>query len=328
MIEKILDHDDDKGKTEYYVKWKSLFLDQSTWEFESSLTTDEDKAKIEEYKRTIVTRINQSKMAATSVLSMKNKKIEVPPLSDPNFQLRDYQVEGFRWLTFSWYKNRNCLLADEMGLGKTAQTITFLQYLRVTHNIYGPFLIVVPLSTLEHWTREIQRYTGMFCQSFYGTQDERRVIKDHLWYVRDTNGNKFKNVYKFEVVVTTYDVLLLESTTLAGPDWRCLVMDEGHRVKNSDSKTLEKLNKIKARHKIILTGTPVQNNTKELWTLLNILDPVKFKSPDEFLSQFGELKEGDQVMELRKTLAPYFLRRMKEDVDNTIPAKEETIIEI
>jgi chromodomain-helicase-DNA-binding protein 7 len=110
-----------------------------------------------------------------------------------------------------------------------------------------------------------------------------------------------------------------ESSLLLGVKWQCLILDEGHRIKNTDSKLLSKLKELRSEHKLILTGTPMQNNIKELWSMMNYLDPKTFNSCSTFLEQFGDLKQPDQVKELHKTLSPYLLRRLKEDVDKTIP---------
>ena len=163
---------------------------------------------------------------------------------------------------------------------------------------------------------------------FHGTKQSRDVIKEHCWNLRDNKGSVVKGIYQFDAIITSYEMVLTESKLLQTVDWNCLILDEGHRIKNTDSKSLGKLKSFKSSHKVILTGTPLQNNLKELWTMLNFLDEATFDSCDNFLKEYSNLNTKEAVESLHKLLAPYLLRRLKEDVDKSIPVKEETLIEV
>jgi chromodomain-helicase-DNA-binding protein 7 len=171
-------------------------------------------------------------------------------------QLRSYQLEGLNWLIFCWHQRRGCLLADEMGLGKTVQTITFLEHLQRVEGVRGPFLIVVPLSTLPHWQREIEGWTELNVVLYQGNKINRQAIREYEWFYPGTQ------TLKFHILLTTYEMLLAEDwTELAKIHWRVAVIDEAQRLKNQNSKLLQHLKQLQLEHRVLLTGTPIQNNT-------------------------------------------------------------------
>ncbi len=247
------------------------------------------------------------------------------------------------WLNFCWHQRRGAILADEMGLGKTVQSITHLNYLYRYHDITGPFLILCPLSTLTHWLREIEGWTEMNVVVYQGSAPNRQIIRQYEWFYsnpevtsRNAKGastsSRRKNsnaMYKFNVLLTTYEMVLQPDwTELSKIPWKALVVDEAHRLKNKYSKLLERLKLFKFEHRVILTGTPIQNNTEELWTLLNFIEPNMFHSLDAFMQNFGNLQDAEQVSRLHSLLKPHLLRRLKEDVENSIPPKEEILVEV
>ena len=246
-------------------------------------------------------------------------------------KLRSYQVEGLNWMIQSWHSGRNIILADEMGLGKTAQTVAFLHYLHTMCGVRGPFLIVAPLSTIEHWSREVETWSGgVLNQCFYHVaagvgRDVRAFVREWEWYYP---GYK-RNTHKFHVLITTYEVAKADADYLAPIPWEAMIVDEGHKIRGPHSRTKEILqNHLSANFKMLLTGTPLQNNTTELWSLLNFLEPDRWGTAAEFEAEFGELKTHEQVNRLQRVIGPVILRRVKEQVEKSIPKKEETIIDV
>jgi len=249
--------------------------------------------------------------------------------------LRDYQVEGLCWLLRCWYNKRSSIIADEMGLGKTVQVVSFLDHLFEVEQIKGPFLVCVPLSTIEHWKREFASWSHMVSNVYHdagGGRDMRDIIREFLWYYK----GRSRRLLKFHVLLTTYDDLIRDYEELAEIPWRVVVVDEAHRLRNTNSRLLEcmravvskGLNSYGYQHRVLMTGTPLQNNTEELWSLLNFIEAAKFPDFDKFKKQYGIVKTQEQVESLQRRLSPHLLRRVKEDVAKDIPPKEETIIDV
>ncbi|MCO5547372.1 hypothetical protein L7F22_000821 [Adiantum nelumboides] len=217
----------------------------------------------------------------------------------------------------------NCILADEMGLGKTMQAVSMLQNLRVKRKLKGPFLVIAPVSTLGHWQREVESLTNLNCVVFSGSAEDRRIIREYEFYYS-------KSQYiKFNVLLTSFEILMKDQGFLSKHEWQYVVVDEAHRLKSKCSKTTCCLKQLSIRRGglLLLTGTPIQNNTKEIFSLLNVLDSQEFSSEEEFLFKYGDLKKAEQVKDLQdNVLRPRLLRRLKEDVEKSIPLKEETII--
>lgn len=250
-------------------------------------------------------------------------------------RLRDYQVDGVNWLASTWYKRHSCILADEMGLGKTVQIVSYIEHIYRVEKIHRPFLVVVPLSTVEHWRREFLAWTDMVCCVYHDRQRVwRDVMREYEWYFEDRPHTP--DFLKFDVLVTTYDTLIGDFDIIGQIPWRVAVVDEAHRLRNIKGKLLECMKEISARgtlhygfqSRVLMTGTPLQNNTQELWTLLNFIEPYKFPSLEDFQLNFGNMANREQVEALQKKISPYMLRRVKEDVAKDIPAKEETVIDV
>uniref|UniRef100_A0A7M4FJM1 Chromodomain-helicase-DNA-binding protein 7 n=1 Tax=Crocodylus porosus TaxID=8502 RepID=A0A7M4FJM1_CROPO len=314
---------DDNGEpvTHYLVKWCSLPYEDSTWE----LKQDIDQAKIEEFEK-LMSR------------EPEMERVERPPADDwkksessreykNNNKLREYQLEGVNWLLFNWYNTRNCILADEMGLGKTIQSITFL-YEIYLKGIHGPFLVIAPLSTIPNWEREFRTWTELNVVVYHGSQASRRTIQLYEMYFKDPQGRVIKGSYKFHAIITTFEMILTDCPELRNIPWRCVVIDEAHRLKNRNCKLLEGLKMMDLEHKVLLTGTPLQNTVEELFSLLHFLEPARFPSETTFMQEFGDLKTEEQVQKLQAILKPMMLRRLKEDVEKNLAPKEETIIEV
>ena len=216
-----------------------------------------------------------------------------------------------------------------MGLGKTVQSATFLEMVFRT-GIHGPFLVIAPLSTICNWQREFEGWTDQNCIVYHGSQTSRNMIQQYEMFHKDPKtGNLNKKKYKFTALITTYEVLLADCMDMFKDiEWQVCIIDEAHRLKNKKCKLMDGLNMLYLDHIVLLTGTPLQNNVDELFSLLNFLDPNKFCNNQEFLKEFGTLQSEEQVNKLQAILKPLMLRRLKEDVERSIAPKEETIIEV
>ncbi|CBI17533.3 unnamed protein product, partial [Vitis vinifera] len=192
-------------------------------------------------------------------------------------KLKSYQIKGVKWLISLWQNGLNGILADQMGLGKTIQTIGFLAHLK-GKGLDGPYLVIAPLSTLSNWANEIKRFVPSINAIIYhGNRKERDQIR--MKYMPRTIGPKFP------IILTSYEVALNDARKyLRHYNWKYLVVDEGHRLKNSKCKLLKELKLLPVENKLLLTGTPLQNNLAELWSLLNFILPDIFSSHEEFES--------------------------------------------
>uniref|UniRef100_A0A8C1YK88 Chromodomain helicase DNA binding protein 8 n=1 Tax=Cyprinus carpio TaxID=7962 RepID=A0A8C1YK88_CYPCA len=325
-VDRILDesHSVDKDNGEpvvyYLVKWCSLPYEDATWE----LKEDVDEAKVEEFRK-IESRPARLKRTPRPAASAWKKLDESREYKNGN-QLREYQLEGVNWLLFNWYNRQNCILADEMGLGKTIQSIALLSEVFAV-GVQGPFLIIAPLSTITNWEREFCTWTEMNAIVYHGSLASRQMIQQYEMYCKDDKGHLIPGAYKFDALITTFEMILSDCPELREISWRCVVIDEAHRLKNRNCKLLDSL-KMLDHHKVLLTGTPLQNTVEELFSLLHFLEPAQFPSEIEFLREFGDLKTEEQVQKLQSILKPMMLRRLKEDVEKNLAPKQETIIEV
>lgn len=313
----------------YLVKWRSLPYLDCTWERNCDITDDAAIAKFNE--RQIVPDESTWNPLPRPAIRHYAKLETSPPFGEKgDLHLRDYQLEGVNWLLWNWYNSRASILADEMGLGKTIQTLAFLDLLGKSKKIQcrGPFLIVAPLSLIAQWQNEADSWTKMDCVVYHGNNESREIIQEHEFYYLDGEKADKNKPLKFNILVTTYEIAIKDIRLLSRIHWRCMVVDEAHRLKNHQSSLVEKLNSIQRDHCILLTGTPLQNKTEELWALLNFVDSVTFPNLPHFLAKFGNLQDSTQVAELHKLLKPFLLRRVKEDVEKSLPPKEETIVEV
>lgn len=233
------------------------------------------------------------------------------------------------WLVSLYNNNLNGILADEMGLGKTIQTIALITYLMEAKKNHGPFLIIVPLSTLSNWALEFEKWApsvNVVC--YKGSPVVRRIVQNQMRAV------------KFNVLLTTYEYVIKDKSVLSKLPFKYMIIDEGHRMKNHHCKLTQVLNThYLAPHRLLLTGTPLQNKLPELWALLNFLLPSIFKSVSTFEQWFNapfattgekvELNEEETILIIRrlhKVLRPFLLRRLKKEVESQLPDKVEYIV--
>ncbi|XP_026107072.1 probable global transcription activator SNF2L2 isoform X2 [Carassius auratus] len=246
-----------------------------------------------------------------------------------NGTLKHYQIQGLEWMVSLYNNNLNGILADEMGLGKTIQTIALITYLMELKRLNGPYLIIVPLSTLSNWVYELDKWAPSIVKIAYkGTPSMRRSFVPQL-----RSG-------KFNVLITTYEYIIKDKHILAKIRWKYMIVDEGHRMKNHHCKLTQVLNThYVAPRRLLLTGTPLQNKLPELWALLNFLLPTIFKSCSTFEQWFNapfamtgervDLNEEETILIIRrlhKVLRPFLLRRLKKEVESQLPEKVEYVI--
>ncbi|XP_009301392.1 chromodomain-helicase-DNA-binding protein 3 isoform X1 [Danio rerio] len=352
MVHRIINHSvDKKGNYHYLVKWRDLTYDQCTWE--------RDELDIPEFAlhKTAYWRHREAVMKEDPEKPRKMRRREEndeapsTPVNDPTIKYEEqpefvtetggtlhlYQLEGLNWLRFSWAQGTDTILADEMGLGKTIQTIVFLYSLFKEGHTKGPFLVSAPLSTIINWEREFEMWApDFYVVTYTGDKDSRAIIRENEFTFDDTAVKGGKKAFKlrreapikFHVLLTSYELVTIDQNVLKSIDWACLVVDEAHRLKNNQSKFFRRLNDYKIDHKLLLTGTPLQNNLEELFHLLNFLTPNRFNNLEGFLEEFADISKEDQIKKLHDLLGPHMLRRLKADVFKNMPAKTELIVRV
>lgn len=238
--------------------------------------------------------------------------------------MRSYQVQGLNWMVSLHHNGLNGILADEMGLGKTLQTISFISYLKHYRDISGPHLVVVPKSTLQNWAREFERWTpDVNVALVSGSKEERQEIIQNRLIPGD-----------FEVCITSYEICLIEKSALKKFSFAYIVIDEAHRIKNVDSILSQIVRSFQSRGRLLITGTPLQNNLKELFALLNFICPEIFSDysdldsflhKDDIDASDDDEKNKKVVEALHKILRPFLLRRVKSDVEkNLLPSTRDS----
>ncbi|KAF3930154.1 hypothetical protein ABW19_dt0208954 [Dactylella cylindrospora] len=272
--------------------------------------------------------LDEGEMNFQNPTSLGDIYIDQPKLL--NCQLKEYQLKGLNWLVNLYEQGINGILADEMGLGKTVQSISVMAYLAEHHNIWGPFLVIAPSSTLHNWQQEITKFVPEFrVLPYWGNTKDRKVLRKfwdrkHLTYTKDS---------PFHVLVTSYQLVVLDAQYFQRIKWQYMILDEAQALKSSSSIRWKSLLGFSCRNRLLLTGTPIQNNMQELWALLHFIMPTLFDSHDEFSEWFSkdieshaqsntQLNEA-QLRRLHMILKPFMLRRIKKHVQSELGEKIE-----
>ncbi|KAL8942084.1 MAG: hypothetical protein Q9216_001850 [Gyalolechia sp. 2 TL-2023] len=245
-------------------------------------------------------------------------------------QLKEYQLKGLNWLVNLYEQGINGILADEMGLGKTVQSISVMAYLAEKHDIWGPFLVIAPSSTLHNWQQEITRFVpGLKCLPYWGNAKDRKVLRKfwdrkHITYSRDS---------PFHVLITSYQLVVQDTQYFQKIRWQYMILDEAQAIKSAQSSRWKALLGFHCRNRLLLTGTPIQNSMQELWALLHFIMPSLFDSHDEFSEWFSKDIEShaqshtklneEQLQRLHMILKPFMLRRVKKHVQKELGDKIE-----
>lgn len=271
----------------------------------------------------------ETKSTKSAIENAKTNHNQQQPVLVSGGTMKNYQLDGLEWLVTLYENGLNGILADEMGLGKTLQCISFIAFL-IEHNIPGPILIVTPLSTVGNWYNEFKKFApGIEVIKYIGNKPTRQ-------------GIRLRN--KAKVIITSYEVSIKDFNKLNRiTDWRYLIVDEGHRLKNFNCLLMKVLKKLNVSNRLLITGTPLQNNLNELWSLLNFILPDIFHDLELFEQwfNFNELTDLSQdkdlidyniqeklIINLHKILKPFILRRLKKDVVKNLPPKKEYLIHI
>lgn len=309
----------------------------------------DDKSNRSSLQR-LVTDSSSAPSPALSTAVTQNNRLSIPttPLSTHALKtpvpsllrgtLREYQHFGLDWLAGLYANSTNGILADEMGLGKTIQTIALLAHLALEHEIWGPHLIVVPTSVILNWEMEFKKFLpGFKVLTYYGSQEERK--RKRVGWMDDN---------KWNIWITSYQIVLADNQIFRRRGWHYMVLDEAHNIKNFRSQRWQTLLGFRTHARLLLTGTPLQNNLTELWSLLFFLMPThssetgigEFAGLQEFSDWFRKpveqiLEHGREVMDdearaivakLHRVLRPFLLRRLKADVEKQMPGKYEHVV--
>ncbi|XP_064195683.1 chromatin-remodeling ATPase INO80 isoform X1 [Anguilla rostrata] len=256
---------------------------------------------------------------------------DIPQPTIFNGKLKGYQLKGMNWLANLYEQGINGILADEMGLGKTVQSIALLAHLAERDNIWGPFLIISPASTLNNWHQEFTRFVPKFkVLPYWGNPHDRKIIRK-FW----SQKTLYTQDAPFHVVITSYQLVVQDVKYFQRVKWQYMVLDEAQALKSSTSVRWKILLQFQCRNRLLLTGTPIQNTMAELWALLHFIMPTLFDSHEEFNEWFSKDIEShaenksaideNQLSRLHMILKPFMLRRIKKDVENELSDKIEIL---
>ena len=286
---------------------------------------------IEKYRKPKLSGVTSSTQCTASQLQSASNQEGQPELQPSILkgELKNYQLVGMNWLYLIHRFDMNGILADEMGLGKTVQAIAFLSLL-YEKGIGGPHLILVPASTLENWERELQ----LWCPTlkvlvYYGSLKERGFIQDSVRASRDLQCGKPISSLKYNVVLTTYSMACskYDRSFFLRSDFEYMIIDEAQNIKNAKSMRFEKLLRIPSQRRILLTGTPLQNNLNELWALIHFLMPDIISHSTLRKYAFVKGDEDRSIERMKKILSPFILRRLKSQILTEMVPKTRVVVE-
>ncbi|SBS81492.1 SNF2 helicase, putative [Plasmodium ovale] len=325
----------------FLVKWMSCAYDQCTEETKQTLIDHGFEKLIEEYFD------RESKMYGMKAMaSVWNRgpltATKFDPYNETPFylnerKLRAYQLTGLNWMVSRMKRNLSVLLADEMGLGKTVQTIAVVGHMLYKEKLVGPYLVIVPQSTVDNWLNEFKSWlpqANVVC--YHGNAVSRELIRTYELKKVYVPNKGYR--YKFDVCITTPSILnsVSDVELLKKMPWQLMVVDEAHQLKNRQSKRFIELKQFMAESKLLLSGTPLHNNLEELWTLLHFLNPQQYTYYEAFQKKYNEIENTNligeakqkQLMQLQHELHEVILRRVKKDVEKSLPNKVERILRV
>ena len=316
-ISRVIASREGESGTEYYVLWKLLPYDKCTWE-ESELVSRLAQNEIDRYLDR-VQNVPRSKP--------RQSTRHVPLLEQPDYikfgELREFQLKGLNFLCHSWLSGKNVILADEMGLGKTVQTVAWLNWLRHAQSQQGPFLVVIPLSTMPAWADTFDKWApDVNYVQYHGNRTARDIIQQFELLIDQDPRRP-----KFHVIITTYELANKESDFLNLIKWQAMVIDEAHRLKNRESKLYEALAKFNVGSKLLLTGTPLQNNLSELSALMDFIAPGAVEI-DETIDIQDREAATEKLANVNATMRRYMLRRTKKMVMTDLPPLNERALRV
>uniref|UniRef100_A0A7N0U3Y7 magnesium chelatase n=1 Tax=Kalanchoe fedtschenkoi TaxID=63787 RepID=A0A7N0U3Y7_KALFE len=317
---------------EYMVKWQGLSYADATWkkQVKSAITQEAiDECKIVpsfsvNFDSPCLCQAREASVGVQgAVVDFQCRRSKGSWMNSLNWlrggKLRDYQLEGLNFLVNSWINDTNVILADEMGLGKTVQSVSMLGFLKNSRQIPGPFLVVVPLSTLSNWAKEFKEWLpDMNVIVYVGIRASREICQQYEFFTE----KKSVKTTKFNAPLTTYEVVLKDKAILSTIRWNYLLVDEAHRLKNCEAQLYTTLLEFFTENKLLITGTPLQNNVEDLWALLHFLDPPKFRNKDDFVQNYKNLSSFNEKEVL---LRPHILRRV---IKESLPPKIERIMRV
>ena len=315
-----------------YVKFQGLSYTEAVWDSpppkDSGAPWEAFRAAYEEfiegaYFRTIPDNKMRERIQQYRSLDFA-RECELKGIQPPGLKrgkLMEYQMEGVNWLLFNFHQKHNVILADEMGLGKTVQVVAFISSLVEDKPNCWPFLIVVPNSTCPNWRRELKQWApGLRVVTYHGGKEAQQLA-----YTYELFPNGVKDGMKAHVVILSYEAAVEARATFRSVNWAGLIVDEGQRLKNDASQLYLALQSMKIPFRLLLTGTPLQNNKRELFNLLQFIDPAH--NAEELDEKYAELTK-ENIPELHQMIRPYFLRRTKAQVLKFLPSMAQVILPV
>lgn len=301
---------------EWLEKYFSIF---------KSGTLSKDGVKVSKYNFSAVDTLYENYQNETNLfeehLKIKEKLNNFSTISDVrqprgiNAKLRPYQKEGLKWLNFLDDFNLGGCLADDMGLGKTLQTITFLKHIKTKRKPKNAHLIVVPTSLIFNWNEEVQK----FCPEL--------KVYTHTGLKRTQDTTTFNN---YDIVLTTYGLIINDSKLLNSYTFHYIILDESQAIKNPNSKRYKSIKVLKGKNRLVMTGTPIENNTFDLFAQMNFINPGLLGGIQQFRSEYANAidKNNDVKVaeELRQIIHPFLMRRTKAQVITDLPPKTEQVL--
>ncbi|KAI6228682.1 hypothetical protein M3Y99_01199800 [Aphelenchoides fujianensis] len=367
QIHRIINHSPYGSRQyDYLIKWRELVYEQATWEsddfdipgFEEAIAkywTHRERMIGEPIPKHVIKRINQyrtergqptleeerkkKREPKTPTVDLRKKYEEQPDfITECGGKLHPYQLEGINWLRHGFSQKTDSILADEMGLGSQDDPIDDVPLLADERGpLEGTVPHCRPLSTIINWEREAEFWApDFYVVTYVGDKDSRMVIREHEFsFVEGAvrGGPRAQRIrteqgLKFHILLTSYELINMDKAILSSIEWAALVVDEAHRLKNNQSLFFRTLNEFKINYRLLLTGTPLQNNLEELFYLLSFLSPDRFNNLEAFTHEFADISKEDQIQKLHSLLGPHMLRRLKADVLVGMPSKSELIVRV